>query len=169
MPAIEGASRFAIGVTPTGWPIAHGENIAHCYRFLLNARRAGMAKVAPPRVSIQLRAVVRQRDGSYLLGDRGEPFEAPIVAEPERPSKRSSVRRSPRTLDEAFLGEDGWAKAPDDVLWASALETAIRHRLEGVALRELNDVTALLILARAGATAVGADELPSTAKVRVGV
>jgi hypothetical protein len=165
--ASEDRSRWFLDSTPAGSPIEPGTNIAHVLRELLYSRRASMDRLSPPTVTIQLKEAVQLDNGAYVLADRGAPFTARIQAKSKRPGRRSAIKASCRTLDEFALGGEPWKSAPDDVIFDSLLATAAAHRLEGAALRDLNDVVSLLVLARAGATAVRAENLPDTVSLRV--
>jgi hypothetical protein len=163
VPALPDRSRWLLASTPSGFAMAPQETFSLALRSLLGERIAAMSARTAEPVTVKLKMVVKRGDG-YELAERGE-FAAVPTAVSARPGQR--WRQGEKTPGEAFdglfLGLEPWERMPDGEAWECAVKVAEAARLDGRALRTLNDALAVLLLARAGFPQLRDSDLPHPA------
>ena len=156
VPEAPGGSRFFLAQTPAGWAKPPAETVAHIYRTLFVDRQREAPSLTN-RVTVKL-SMIALVGGEYVVRLRGE-VAAEASVENRRPGQRWRQMTGGACLDSFVLGGAAFKSAPDLEVWEAAREVAEVHKLDGKALRELNDLTAALVALRAG-VAVTLDKLP---------
>jgi hypothetical protein len=156
----EGFSRFFREQTPAGWGSQPKDTVAHVYRSLL-AEALVEAEKHPARqmVEVALKFAARNEEsGEVELHSR-----TVIAGQPEfenrRPTRRWWKLKGAALLDSFFLGTEAFENAPDLEVWAALRDAVEAQGFDGRALRQVNDLTAMLVACRAGLR-IPADKLP---------
>ena len=159
VPATERRSRFALDVSPTGIRgLTPGKTIVGVYHHLLADRLAALAPAPPPVVTVTLRKVALDVEGSHVIASAGTIERARTHA--PVPADGTTDLKAGELLDDVLLGGDSWRTATEVAVWTAARQVAELERMRGQVLRELNTVVQLVTLARAGVIDVKPWELP---------
>lgn len=144
-------SRFPVGVSPAGHTGPPDQVYANLLSNLVADRQNEQPQIIPETVVVELFKVVRSdKTGEYALVQRPGVRAVPTRAN-TRPGRFGTVKaQGIELLNDAFLGGEAWEKARDADIWEALLAACKDVQAQGRALRMLCDLTALLILARAG-------------------
>jgi hypothetical protein len=162
VPARDGSrSRFALTSSPTGVSLTPGKAVTVAYLNLVDERRKQAEPIGELSKEIPLRKIGRLADGSgYAVVDSGS-----VVAVPDaKPAKTGKHHKSNLAggslLDDAFLGGPSFREAHDRDLYEAARVVAEEEQMRATDLLDLNRAVQLLVLARAGVTALRPADLP---------
>lgn len=144
-------SRWPVGISPAGHVGRPDETYANLVSGLVADRQTEQPQVLPEAITVELFKVIRDdTTGRYALVERPGVRAIPTRTN-TRPGRFAAVEtEGVELLNDFLLGREAWEKARDDEIWEALLAAAQDVEAKGRALRQLNDLTAVAICARAG-------------------
>lgn len=153
VPALPGASRFALHHSPTGVQSTPARVSANVYAGLVEQFKRSLPPAQPEFVELDVYRVAQvSLEPTYELRFVETWRGVPEYVAPPRSGKFQKLEQSVsgELLDCLLLGSiDPWAVA-DEVVWESALEHARATRSDQMSCKQLSQVVAVFLGARRG-------------------